>query len=417
MARVTGTYQVTDYAGEKVRAFLPHPLPPKNPGFQINVQLAELHSAALSALGRLAIAGEMVPSAKWFLYGFVRKEAVVSSQIEGTQATLEDVVAFEATRQSKNPADVEEVCNYVEALRFARAEMARPKGLPLCAQLLCETHARLMKGVRGAEKQPGRIRTSQNWIGGTRPGNARFVPPPHDAVPRALSDLDKWIHGDDRLPPLVRIGLAHVQFETIHPFLDGNGRIGRLLITLLVEHWKLQASPLLYLSLSFKRQREEYYRRLSAVRTEGDWEGWTAFFLECVRDAAEDGIQSARRLFTQIETDRRKLIRHPSVTVPTIQLFDFLPDHPMLTSVLVVKLLKTSKPTAINAINVLMKAGILQETTGRKRDRVFAYRNYLNVLSEDTELLDPNGSSAAKSDSRKARTRSKSAPEFSGGRS
>lgn len=387
MPRMTGTYRTTAYGDEKVRAFIPHPLPPKNPTLQIAGNLARLHSDALAALGRLAVAGEMVPSAGWFLYGFVRKEAVISSQIEGTQATLKDVMSFEATHQTDRPGDVEEICNYVEALRYARAEIAKPKGLPLSQQLLCEIHGRLMKGTRGAEKQPGQIRTSQNWIGGTRPGNARFVPPPHDAVPKALHDLDKWIYHNDPLPPLVRIGLAHVQFETIHPFLDDNGRVGRLLIALLVEHWKLQSSPLLYLSLSFKRRREEYYQRLSAVRTDGDWEGWTAFFLECVSDAANDCVQAARRLFTLIESDRQKLINHPAATVPTIRMFGLLPEHPMVTIAAVVKLLKTSKPTAIKTIATLSKTGILHEITGKRRDRVFAYRNYLSVLSEDTEVL------------------------------
>ena len=239
MARVTGTYRTTVVGQEKVLAFVPRPLPPGRPRLRIEGDLARQHADAVAALGRLAVAGDMVPSANWFLYGFVRKEAVVSSQIEGTQATLEDVLTYEATRSSDRLAHVEEVCNYVEALGFARAQMARPKGLPLSVRLLCEAHKRLLRGVRGAERQPGAIRTSPNWIGGTRPGNAQFVPPPHDAVPEALSALERWLHEDDPLPPLVRAGLAHVQFETIHPFLDGNGRIGRLLVTLLVEHWGL----------------------------------------------------------------------------------------------------------------------------------------------------------------------------------
>jgi Fic family protein len=230
MARKTGTYRTTAVGDEKVKAFIPYPLPPSDPPLVVDGSLANLHADALASIGQLAVAGDMVPSASWFLYGFVRKEAVISSQIEGTQATLMDVLAYEATNKTDRPADVEEVCNYVEALAFARTEIAKPKGLPLSTRLLCGVHKRLMRGTRGAEKQPGTIRTSQNWIGGTRPGNARFVPPPHDAVPEALTGLERWMHGKDRLPPLVRAGLAHVQFETIHPFLDGNGRIGRLLI-------------------------------------------------------------------------------------------------------------------------------------------------------------------------------------------
>jgi Fic family protein len=385
MGRKTGTYRTTTVGGEKVRAFIPRPLPPARPQLRTEGELAELHTDATAALGRLAVAGTMVPSANWFLYGFVRKEAVVSSQIEGTQATLEDVVAYEATREAAEPAEVNEVCNYVEALTFARKEIAKAKGLPLCTRLLCKAHGRLLRGERGAEKQPGTIRASQNWIGGTRPGNARFVPPPPDAVPEALAALEKWIHGKDPLPPLVRAGLAHVQFETIHPFLDGNGRIGRLLVTLLVEHWGLLESPLLYLSLAFKRHRPEYYRRLAAVRTEGDWEGWTAFFLRCVTEAADDGVGAARRLFEVLGEGRRTVVSHPATTLTTVRLFELLPDHPMVTLPGAMKLLDTTKPTAQKAIDALCQAGVLHEITGKRRDRVYAYRAYLDVLGEDTE--------------------------------
>jgi len=386
MARVTGTYRTTTVAGEAVRAFIPHPLPPEAPPLAIEGDLARLHADAMAALGRLAVAGDMVPSASWFPYGFVRKEAVISSQIEGTQATLEDVLTFEATRVSDRPADVREVCNYVDALRFARAEIAKPAGLPLSVRLLCEAHRRLLRGTRGADRQPGVIRTSQNWIGGTRPGNAVFVPPPHDAVRDALSALERWLYQESPLPALVRAGLAHVQFETIHPFLDGNGRIGRLLIALLVEQWDLLSSPLLYLSLAFKRHREEYYRRLSRVRTDGDWEGWTSFFLESVREAAEDGLDCAKRLFARLGVDRRVVLNQASTTVTAIRLLDLLPDHPILTLSTAMTLLKTTKPTAGKAIRALCQAGILDEITGKQRDRVYSYRNYLKVLAEDTEI-------------------------------
>jgi Fic family protein len=383
MARTTGTYRTTVAGDEKVRAFVPHPLPPRKPALRIEGGLAELHAAALSALGRLEVAGYLVPSAEWFLYGFVRKEAVISSQIEGTQATLEEVVAYEATRQAQRPADVEEVCNYVKALSYARRELARPKGLPLSSRLLCAVHRRLMRGVRGAEKRPGTIRTSQNWIGGTRPGNARFVPPPADAVGETLAALERWVHGKDPLPPLVRAGLVHVQFETIHPFLDGNGRIGRLLVTLLVEKWRLLSSPILYLSLAFKRHREEYYRRLNAVRTDGDWEGWTAFFLECVRESAEDGVDAAGRIFALLGKDRRAVLNHKATTVPAVRLFDLLPDHPMVTLSSAMRMLDTTKPTAGKAIDALCRARVLRETTGRRRDRIYAYGAYLDILGEE----------------------------------
>ncbi len=385
MPRTTGTYRTMTVGNEVVRAFIPHPLPPKAPPLVLDARLTELMASATAALGRLAVAGAMVPSADWFLYGFVRKEAVITSQIEGTQATLQDVLNYEATRKADRPDDVREVCNYVDALTYARREINRRKGLPLCTRLLCEAHKRLMKGVRGANKLPGEIRRSQNWIGGTRPGNARFVPPPADVVADAMASLDAWLHASDPLPSLVRAGLAHVQFETIHPFLDGNGRIGRLLITLLMEHWKLLPTPLLYLSLALKRHQAEYYQRLSDVRTAGDWEGWIAFYLECVREAADDGVNAAQRLFTLLERHRQMLTHHRLVTVPAIRLFDLLPVHPVLMLPQVISLLKTSKPTAAKAIDILRAAGILRETTGKQRDRVYAYHDYLQVLTKDTE--------------------------------
>ncbi len=391
MARITGTYKATVIAGEKIQAFIPHPLPPKNPILQINGKLDKLHSHAISAIGQLSQAASIVPSLEWFLYGFVRKEAVISSQIEGTQATLEDVLTYEATCQSEKTADVEEVCNYVDALAYGRCEMSNPKGLPLCMQLLCKIHEHLMHGARGADKQPGIIRSSQNWIGGTRPGNAKFVPPPHENIPHLLSDLEKWIHHKDKLPPLVRAGLAHVQFETIHPFLDGNGRIGRLLITLLLEHWGLLSSPLLYLSLAFKKHRQQYYEIINNVRIKGDWEGWTAFFLECVKESANDAVDAAGRMFMLINNDRKKLAEHTSATVAAIRLLDNLVKHPIITMPMAIKLIDASKPTAIKAIDVLSKAGILEEITGKRRDRIYAYRKYLKVLTEDTDIINPSG--------------------------
>jgi Fic family protein len=339
----------------------------------------------MAALARLSVASAMVPSAQWFLYGFVRKEALVSSQIEGTQATLDDVAAYEATRRSDRPADVEEVCNYIQALNFAREELARPKGLPLCTRLLSQVHAQLMQGVRGADKQPGIIRASQNWIGGSRPGNAHFVPPPPERVLDLLGDLDQWLHDDDPLPALIRAGLAHVQFETIHPFLDGNGRLGRLLISLLVEHWGLMDKPLLYLSLAFKRHRQEYYQRLAAVRTDGDWEGWSAFFLDCVTEAADDGVHAATRLFRLLSDDRQRVLEASGTTLAVVRLFEQLPEHPMITLARARTLLEATKVTAGRAIETLTQVGILHEITGKNRDRVYAYRAYLDVLGEDTD--------------------------------
>ena len=381
MPRPTGTYRVSSVGGENVRAFIPAPLPPADPPLVLDERLTALHAEASTAIGKLGVAGAMVPSAQWFLYSFVRKEAVVSSEIEGTQATLQDVVTFEATQHAERPDDVRDICNYVDALTFARKEIARTKGLPLSTRLLCQAHKRLMRGVRGADKMPGEVRRSQNWIGGTRPGNARFVPPPPEVVPKLMAQIEKWLHSDDTLPPLIKAGLAHVQFETIHPFLDGNGRIGRLLITLLLEHWGLLESPMLYLSLALKRRQQQYYAHLTAVRESGDWEGWTTFYLECVREAADDGVRAAEKLFALLGKDRARLISRDGVTVPAVRLLDLLPSKPVVTLPLAIELLGVSKPTAIKAIDALEKAGILKETSGKRRDRVYAYQKYLDVLT------------------------------------
>lgn len=383
MPRQTGRYRIAQVHGEQVRAFIPHLLPPAKPPLAVDGEVAELHLAAQTALARLAVAVAMVPSIDWFLYGFVRKEAVLTSQIEGTQATLRDVLTYEATQQSDRPDDVEEVCNYVEALTYARKQLANRKGLPLSTRLLCGAHRILMHGTRGSDKQPGKIRRSQNWIGGTRPANARFVPPPPEEVPEALAALERWLHSDDRLPPLIKAGLAHVQFETIHPFLDGNGRIGRLLIALLVEHWGLLENPLLYLSVAFRRRQQEYYARLEAVRTDGDWEGWTAFFLDCVREAADDGVRVAQALHAVLGRDRARLISHDRATVAAIQLLDRLPRHPVLTVPHTAEVLGLTTPPARKAIELLESLKVLCETTGRKRNRIYAYHEYLQILTGD----------------------------------
>ena len=306
--RTTGRYESVTAGGEKVDAFVPFDLPPVRPALVIDAKLERRLGQAEQALIRLDLAGEMVPSLDWFIYAFVRKEAVISSQIEGTQASLVDLLAFEAEEQPQPNADVEEVTNYLDALAYARGQLASKRGLPLSLRLLNEAHKRLMRGVRGGSKQPGEIRRSQNWIGGSRPGNAAYVPPPSEKLPQLLSSFEKYIHADDRLPKLVRTGLLHGQFETIHPYLDGNGRIGRLMIALLLEHWGLLKAPLLYLSLFFKRHREEYYRRLNLVRLEGDWEGWIDFFLDGVATIADEAVASARELFNLVSADRTRLL-------------------------------------------------------------------------------------------------------------
>lgn len=381
MTRETGTYRITKTHGEEVRAFVPRPLPPANPPLNIDDSITQSLNDARTSLARLAVAGTMVPSTDWFLYGFVRKEAVISSEIEGTQATLRDVLTFEATQLTDRPDDVREVCNYIDGLAFARDQLADPRGLPLSTRLLCDTHRILMGGVRGEDKLPGEIRRSQNWIGGNRPGNARFVPPPHEEILDALTNLEQWIHGDDELPALIRAGMAHVQFETIHPFLDGNGRIGRMLITLLLEHWGVLDQPLLYLSLAFKRRQQEYYARLASVRTEGDWEGWTVFFLECIQEAANDGVRVAQLLHALFGRDHARIIEHDRSTVATLRLFDLLPENPVITVPLAAQMLGITAPPTRKAVELFENIGVLRETTGKQRDRIYAYREYLDVLT------------------------------------
>jgi len=385
--RVTGRTLERIVGGEEVATFIPDPLPPQEPPLEMDSKRAALLARAEQALARLEVAGEMVPSLDWFIYAFVRKEAVVSSQIEGTQATLIDLLEYEAEEDERAAVeDVREVCNYLDAVKYARAQLKNPKGLPLSMRMLNEAHRRLTRGVRGANKQPGEVRRSQNWIGGTRPGTAVFVPSPPEELPALLSDLEKYLHAENGLPPLVRIGLAHVQFETIHPYLDGNGRIGRLLITLLLEHWKLLSAPLLYLSLFFKRHRAEYYRLLGEVRRSGDWEAWTDFFLEGVATIGDEAAAAAREVFALVSADRQRLVAAPGASIMAIRLLDLLPVHPVVAIPSVVKLLKTTKPTAGKAVQLLESLGVLTETSGKQRDRTFAYTAYLEKLRAGTEL-------------------------------
>ncbi len=392
MARVTGRYEKTAVGGEVVAAFVPRALPPNDPPIRIEGALARRLAAAERALGLLELAADMVPSVDWFLYAFVRKEAVVSSQIEGTQATLIDLLAFEAEEDETPDADVEEICNYVRALDYARHQLADEAGLPLSTRLIHETHRRMMEGARGGTKLPGEVRRSQNWIGGTRPGNAVYVPPPPHLVPELLGALERYIHEPKGLPSLVRAGLVHAQFESIHPYLDGNGRVGRLLVTLLFEHWKLLSRPVLYLSLFFKRHRSEYYRRLNAVRLEGAWEAWLDFFLEGVEVIAGEAVASARTLFAEVADDRARVLSLGTTSVAALRLFELLPRRPILTVASAVRLLDTTKPTAGRAIDALVDAGVLVETTGKKRNRAFAYQAYLDLLRVGTELDDAPGS-------------------------
>jgi Fic family protein len=381
--RVTGSYVTSTTLGESVRAFVPHALPPAAPVLDAS-SYAELNRTAELSLARLQGVAGLVPSIDWLLYSAIRKEALLTSQIEGTQATLIDLFDKEAGLAVSNTDDVEEVTNYLRAFRWTQDTLRDPKGLPMSVRLMRQAHRLLMDGARGAGRQPGELRKSQNWIGGTRPGNAVFVPAPPEHVPTLLADLERFIHQadtHDTLPPLVRIGLVHVQFETIHPFLDGNGRIGRLLIAALMEQWGLLSQPLVYVSAYLKQHQSEYYQRLSAVRTEGDWEGWVAFFLEGVARAADTAERGIVALASLINTDRRRLLQAPKITPASLRLFELLPLMPIFSIDQVCERLNTTFPTATAAVKTLEALGIVAEQTGQKKNRHFSYQTYVQLLS------------------------------------
>ena len=381
MPRTTGTYVVTTTLGESVRAFVPHPLPPADPPLAESC-FVDLNRRAELALARLTGVSGLVPSVDWLLYSAIRKEALLTSQIEGTQATLTDLFDEEAGLKISNPEDVEEVTNYLRAFRYAQAQLRDPQGLPISIRLLCETHRRLLDGARGAGKQPGELRQSQNWIGGTRPGNAVFVPPPPERAPALLADLESFIHdAQQHLPPLVKVGLIHAQFETVHPFLDGNGRIGRLLIAVLLEHWALLQEPLMYLSGHLKQHQPEYYRRLSAIRTDGDWEGWVSFFLEGIARAAAEAERNIIEVASLITADRKRLLQSSKASPVSYRLFESLPMMPRFTLEQVRQRLDTTFPTASAAVKLLETLGIVRELTGQKKNRIFSYQAYVELLS------------------------------------
>lgn len=381
MKRSPGTYATSTTLGEPVRAFVPHPLPPAEPPLAA-ASFADLNRQAELALARLSGVSGLVPSVDWLLYSAVRKEALLTSQIEGTQATLTDLFDEEAGFKVSNTDDVAEVSNYLRAFRLVQEQLRDPKGLPISVRLLCDAHQLLLDGARGAGKQPGELRHSQNWIGGTRPGNAVFVPPPPERVPELLSNLERFIHDTkDELPALVKIALVHAQFETIHPFLDGNGRIGRLLIAALLEHWRLLAEPLMYLSGYLKQHQAEYYRRLSVIRTEGDWESWVSFFLEGVAVSAAQAEQSIIAVASLIAADRRKLLQSPKASPASYRLFELLPMMPRFTVERVRQQLQTTFPTANAAVQMLEQLGIVIEVTGQKKNRSYSYQAYVDLLT------------------------------------
>jgi Fic family protein len=380
----TGTYVVTVAGGETVRAFVPKPLPPE-PSLAFDADLQRALEAAVLALGRLDGVSTLLPDKSLLLYSYVRKEAVLSSQIEGTQSSLSDLLLFELDEASGVPfEDVVEVSNYVAALDYGLARL-REK-FPLSNRLIREIHSVLLSRGRGSGKDPGEFRRSQNWIGGSRPGNAVFVPPPYTAVPDAMGALERFLHDrGDGLPHLVRAGLAHVQFETIHPFLDGNGRVGRLLITLLLCHDGVLRDPLLYLSLYFKEHRAEYYALLDLVRREGDWEAWLAFFLEGVRVTAQGAVETAQRLTAMFGDDRRQIESQGRRAGSAIRVHDALKARPILSLPDISRTTGLSFPAASSSMSLLTELGIARELTGKRRDRLFVYDGYLALLNEGTE--------------------------------
>ena len=380
----TGTYEVTVGGGESVRAFVPQPLPPV-PQINSRESLGRLLEAAATALGRLDAVTELLPDPTVFVYGYVRKEAVLSSQIEGTQSSLADLMLHEAGGvPGGRSSDVLETSNAVAALNHGVERLRRD--FPLSNRLLREMHAKLLAGGRGAATMPGEFRRSQNWIGGSRPGNAAFVPPPPNHVQECMADLERFIHATDNgLPVLIKAGLAHAQFETIHPFLDGNGRLGRLLITLMLCDAGLLREPLLYLSLYFKRNRSAYYQLLNDTRHTGDWEAWLRFFLEGVRDVAEGAVTTARSVSETIRDDRARIGREGRRAGSALRVHQSLVERPIGGIRHLARRTGLSSPTVAAVLRLLERLGIVQEITGRQRGKIFTYERYLAVLREGTE--------------------------------
>jgi Fic family protein len=382
---ITGRYEVTTTAGERVKAFVPRPLPPDAPLKLDSTLQRQLEPAAL-ALGRLDGVSTLLPDTSLFLYTYVRKEAVLSSQIEGTQSSLSDLLLFELDEAPGVPLDdVVEVSNYVAALDHGLARLR--SGFPLSNRLIREIHGVLLSRGRGSGKDPGEFRRSQNWIGGTGPGDAHFVPPPAHLVNECMAALEKFLHDEKGLPPILRAGLAHVQFETIHPFLDGNGRVGRLLITFLLCQSGVLREPLLYLSLYLKQRRDRYYALLDSVRRDGDWEAWLAFFVAGIRETAESAVATAQLLETLFRQDRDRVASSGRRAGSALRAHDVLKARPIVSIQEVCNRTRLSFPAAASAIEVLIELGVARELTGRRRNRLFAYDRYVKILSEGTERV------------------------------
>ena len=379
-----GRFVETSVGGEVVQAFVPPPLPPAPP---VDVlALLERLSLAERALGRLDGITMLLPRQELFLYMYVRKEAVLSSQIEGTQSTLSDLLRFEIEGQAGQPVDdIREVSNYVDAMMYG---LGRLEELPLSLRLIREMHERLLQSARGGTKSPGEFRRSQNWIGGTRPGNALFVPPPIAELDACLDALERFMHEENsRLPALIKAGLLHVQFETIHPFLDGNGRIGRLLVTLYLCVNGVLRKPLLYLSLYLKTHRNDYYRLLQEVREHGAWEAWLEFFLTGVAETANQAFDAATRIIELFKEDRERITTRSERAGSALRVHELLQQNPYLTANQLVERTGLTAPTVNAALADLERLGVVEEVTGRKRGRVFGYRRYLAILSEGTDPL------------------------------
>lgn len=384
-----GTYVATTVTGELIKAFVPPPLPPTD------LNLSGLHrhlDRANQALGRLGGLTVLLPDVRFLLYLYVRKEALLSSQIEGTQSSFVDLLLFENKAATTAPKeDVEEVSNYVAALQHGLRRLAG--GFPLSLRLIREIHAILLRGRHGANKTPGEFRRSQNWIGGSRPGNASYVPPPPEQMMKCLDSFERFLH-DDRhgLPLLVEAGLIHVQFESIHPFLDGNGRLGRLLITLLLCAKGALKEPLLYLSLYFKEHRSKYYELLQRVRTEGAWEAWLEFFLEGTATTAQEAAETATRTLRVFSSDRVKIQTLGRSASSALHVHEYMQRKPITDIAATAKSLRLSVPTVTTALNHLVRIGVVKEITGKRRDRLFTYARYFNIVSQGTEPLRVAGS-------------------------
>jgi Fic family protein len=369
--------------GETVRPFIPNPLPP-TPALVVGADLREEIDQALLAIGRLDSVSSLLPDTAYFLYMYVRKEAVLSSQIEGTQSSLSDLLLFEIDEAPGAPFDdVREVSNYVRALEHGVKRVREQ--FPISNRLFREVHQQLLATGRGSDRHPGEFRTSQNWIGGPRPGVATFVPPPPEFVHECMAELERFLHDKtERTSTLLKAALAHVQFETVHPFLDGNGRVGRLIITLLLVAEGVLREPLLYLSLYFKTHRAEYYELLQRVRTEGDWEAWVSFFMRGVRDTAEQAVVTAQRLAQMFKADRDRIEKLGRRAGSALRVHYVLQERPIQSISKISRRTKLTVPTVTTALAALVSAGIVRELTGQRRNRLFGYHDYLRLLNEGT---------------------------------